>query len=182
VLACQVWESKDGLLVDRFHKGLQLENGGSYVMIHRAGLAKAFGELTKLLGSGGETVLYVEGRTYGRSRVENYRKMFGLNSQARIQELAHIYESLGFGSAQVTIESSGKMKFLVSDDFECCTNERSGRSCAFTRGLIEGSIEVITRKEMTSTEMRCRLRGDKECEFVLTEREGQPIGKGVIDQ
>jgi predicted hydrocarbon binding protein len=181
VLACQVWESRDGLLVDQFHQGIQLDTGGSYVMMHRAGLAKAFGELTKLLGSGGETILYTQGKSYGHSRVENYRKMFGLNPTARLQELSHIYESLGFGAAQVTIESSGKIRFVLTDDFECSTNERSGYGCSFIRGLIEGSVEIITRKEMTSEELKCRLQGDKNCEFVLSESDGQSPRAGLIE-
>jgi predicted hydrocarbon binding protein len=176
VMACRVRESEGGLLVDEFHQGIQTEKGESYVLMHRAGLAEMFVEIRKVLGSGGDTLLYLQGRSYGRSRVEACRQAFGPDPSAKLQELAHIYEALGFGASLITNEPDGSVKLILSDDFECKTGDRWGKSCSFARGLVEGSVGAIRGKEMTSEETKCRLRGDKDCEFVLTDKPDETPG------
>jgi predicted hydrocarbon binding protein len=167
VMSCQVWESHDGLLIDQFHSGIQSGGGESYVLMHRTGLADMFMEVRKVLGSGGDTILYLQGKNYGRLRVEACASMFGPSPASKLQELSHIYEALGFGSTKITANSAGEVKLILNDDFECDTSTRGGKTCSFTRGLAEGSIEAILKEEMTSEETRCRLRGDDECEFVI---------------
>jgi predicted hydrocarbon binding protein len=174
VLACQVRESNDGLLVDQFHRGIQSEKGESYVMMHREGLARMFTEIRKALGSGGDVVLYLQGKSYGRSRVEALEGLFGPNPEAKLQELSHIYEALGFGSSQITRSPADRMTLVLDDDIECSGNERYGQTCSFARGLVEGSIGAVLGKEMISEETKCRLRGDKQCEFTLRARESSP--------
>jgi predicted hydrocarbon binding protein len=174
VEACEVRESKDGLLVDEFHLGLQCGPADSYVMLQRAGLARMFGELVKVLGSGGETLLYLEGKNYGRSRIETYGKMFGPGSPAKLQEFSHILEALGYGSSRITFDSDNRVNLAFYDDFECCSHEKARQECSFSRGLAEGSIGAILGKELTSEETRCRLRGDEVCEFALTARIDKP--------
>ena len=177
VLACQVRESEDGLLVDQFHQGIQSENGESYVMMHRAGLASMFGEIRKVLGSGGDVLLYLQGKSYGRLRVESWGKALGPNPAAKLQELSHIYEALGFGASSITQEPNGSIRLVIKDDIECSSAERWEQSCSFTRGVAEGSISAVIGKELTSAETRCRLRGGDECEFLFVLKDGLPADR-----
>jgi predicted hydrocarbon binding protein len=174
VLACQVRRSEDGLLVDQFHQGIQSEKGESYIMMHRDGLASMFTAVRKALGSGGDVLLYMQGKSYGHSRVESCRSALGPNPVTRLQELAHIYEALGFGASLVTLQPNGTVKLVLSDDLECSASEGWGRSCHFARGFVEGSIGAALGKEMTADETKCRLRGDRNCEFSVIAKDIGP--------
>jgi len=171
VAASQVWESKQGLLVDRFHTGIQSGNGESYILLPAAALAQTFAKVIQTLGSGGETILYLEGMNLATTRFEAYRRMLGPDPATRIEEASHIYEALGYGSSTITLEHSGRVVRLVQADcFECSGFVKGMNSCAFMRGLAAGSFGAALGKEMNSNEVRCRLRGDSECEFVLSVR------------
>jgi len=169
VAACDAWESRQGLLVDRFHTGIQSGNGESYILLPAAALAQTFAKVVQTLGSGGETILYLEGVNLAATRFETYRRMLGPEPVTRVEEASHIYEALGYGSSSITLEHSGRVVRLIQKDcFECSGPVKGMTSCAFMRGLAAGSFGAVLRKEMKSDEVRCRLRGDESCEFVLT--------------
>jgi len=177
VLACQVRGSEDGLLVDQFHQGIQSEKGESYIMMHRDGLASMFIAVRRALGSGGDMLLYMQGKSYGYSRVEACGSALGPNPVTRLQELAHIYEALGFGASLVTLQPNGTVKLILSDDLECSASDGWGQSCCFARGLVEGSIGAALGKEMTAEETKCRLRGDSDCEFLVMAKDLEPSSR-----
>jgi len=172
VAACDAWGSRQGLLVDRFHTGIQSGNGDPYMLLPAAALAQTFAKVVQILGSGGETVLYMEGVSLAATRFEAYRRMLGPDPTSRVEEASHIYEALGYGSSTITLEHSGKVVRLVEKDcFECSGAVKGMTGCSFMRGLAVGSFAAVLGKEMNADEVRCRLRGDEECEFVLSVKE-----------
>ncbi len=172
VAACDAWDSRQGLLVDRFHTGIQSGNGESYILLPAVALAQTFAKVVQILGSGGETILYMEGVSLAATRFEAYRRMLGTDPVGRVEEASHIYEALGYGSSTITLEHSGKVVRLVQKDcFECSGEIKGMTGCAFMRGLAAGSFAAVLGKEMKANEVRCRLRGDEECEFVLSVKE-----------
>ena len=171
VVACQVWESREGLLVDRFHSGVESGMGEPYIMLPAAGLAQTFDKLIKTFGTGGETILYLEGKDFGLARFSLYRKMLGDDPAGRSEEAAHIFEALGYGTGAVEMVEPGKMVRIVRREcFECEGQPTNGHSCAFSRGLASGIFEALYGAPMTCEEVGCRLKGADRCEFVVKPR------------
>jgi predicted hydrocarbon binding protein len=165
VIGCQVWEDKDGLLVDWFHTGMESGNGEPYIVLPTSGIAKTFESIVHTFGSGGETILFLEGKEFATARYESYRRMLGPNPETRVVEVSHIFEALGYGSSEVSQMSGGAIHLIQRNCFECSGPTNNGRSCSFTRGVVAGSLGAVFGKEMNCEETACRLRGDGACEF-----------------
>jgi predicted hydrocarbon binding protein len=159
VLESSVTESRDGLLVDTYHTGVQLGSGEPYIMFPSAGMADIFEKLVHEFGSGGETILYELGRNFGYDRFELYRPLLGPDPQARLGEAAHIFEALGYGTSTITRNPDKTIRIVVEDCFECVTPSEIGRSCAFRRGLAAGSFGALLEKEVQCQETKCRSKG-----------------------
>ena len=175
VKECQVWESKDGLLVDRFHTGLQTASGDPYLMLPAVALASAFETLVRTFGTGGETILYVQGVDYAKSRWEIYQKVLGPHPEKRFNDLAAIFGTLGWGESTVYFDS-GKLRYVTRDCFECSVATHSSRGCSFLRGMAVGIAQGVFKKELTCIETRCRQKGGDVCEFVVSAKDGSPLG------
>ena len=170
VLESRVSESNSGLLVDSFHTGVQVGAGEPYIMFPIAGMADIFEKLIRTFGSGGETILYELGRNFGYDRFELYRPLLGPEPGTRVGEAAHIFEALGYGASTITQNQDGSIRVVVDDCFECFTPSVIGRSCSFRRGLAAGSFSALIGREVQCQETKCRSKGDKFCEFVVTPR------------
>lgn len=172
VQGCYAWESNAGLLVDRFHRGFRTPNGEAYLLVPTKALSFAFEALVQKFGSGGGTILYLQGFDYAKARWEVYGKMLGSNPAARLDELASVFTSLGWGVSEVTSDAPDRLlKYSVSDCFECSVPTKNGRRCEFLRGMAAGFAEGIYGYEVTSEETRCTQQGDPVCEFVVRPRE-----------
>jgi len=172
VLDYQVWESHDGLLVDWFHTGMQSTNGEEYIMFPAKSFAGTFEQVMEALGpTGGDALLFLEGKRFAEVRFTLYREMLGPNPSNRVEEASKIFEALGYGSSTIRLEDSGKTVRLIQEDcFECSGPTRRGRTCSFTRGVAVGSFGALTGREFVCEEVKCRLKGAKLCEFVLTQK------------
>jgi len=174
VRACQVWEDNRGLLVDRFHVGLQTASGEPFVMLPATALASTFEALVKTFGSGGETILYFQGMDYARARWEVYRKVLGPHPEQRFDDLAAIFSTLGWGDSTV-FHDSGKLRYVTKDCFECSVKTSCSRGCSFLRGMAVGIAQSVFRREMVCEETRCRQKGYSLCEFVVSAKDGAPL-------
>jgi predicted hydrocarbon binding protein len=170
VLESKVSESNDGLLVDSFHTGVQVGTGEPYIMFPTTGMADVFEKLVRTFGSGGETILYELGRNFGYDRFELYRPLLGPEPRTRVDEVAHIFEAMGYGASTITQNPDESIRMVVDDCFECTTPSGIGRSCAFRRGLAAGSFGALLGREIQCQETKCRSKGAKFCEFVITPR------------
>jgi predicted hydrocarbon binding protein len=175
VQACRVWESNNGLLVDRFHIGLQTASGEAFLMLPVTALASTFEELVRTFGSGGETILYSQGMDYAKVRWNVYKKILGPHPETRIDDLAAIFGSLGWGITTVRFES-GKLKYVTRDCFECSVKTSYSRRCSFLRGMAVGIGQNVFGEELICEETRCRQKGGDVCEFVLSAKDGTPLG------
>jgi len=176
VLSCQVWEDKDGLLVDRFHTGFQAGFGEPYLMFPLKGLSETFERISETFGSGGQTILYTYGLDYGTARAPLYKSIMGEHPERRLDELTAIVGALGYAASTATLEPSSKVLRLTAREcFECSTPTGTGRRCSFLRGMAVGIFSTLFNKELTCEETKCRHKGNKECEFVLRARDNEPL-------
>jgi predicted hydrocarbon binding protein len=172
----QVWESKDGLIVDRYHTGFQAGAGEPYLILPAKALSETFEEIVRTFDSGGRMILYDQGLGYGRSRSGVYKKIIGAHPEKRLDELTAIVGALGFGKSVATLSSSRSALTLTSVEcFECSTRTKTGRGCDFLRGMAVGIFSALFDKELIGEETVCRQTGGKQCEFVLKTKDQLPL-------
>ena len=173
---CKVWDSKDGLLVDRFHTGFWAGVGEPYLMFPNKGLSETFEAVVRALGSGGEFMLYTQGMDYANVRGPLYKKLMGPHPEARLDELAALVGALGYGKSTASIDPSDmELKLTSQECFECSTPTLCKRTCSFLRGMAVGVFSSIFDKELVGAETRCRQRGHEECVFILTPKDQRPL-------
>jgi predicted hydrocarbon binding protein len=172
----KVWESREGLLVDRYHVGFQTGIAEAYLIFPARALSRAFERIVRTFGSGGKTIVYEEGLDYAKARSGIYRKMMGPHPERRIDELTAIVSALGYGKSEASFDRSRRTLRLISREcFECSTKTETGRECEFLRGMAVGIFSDLFGRELVCEEERCRQRGDKMCVFALRTTSNRPL-------
>ncbi|QQG49321.1 MAG: 4-vinyl reductase [archaeon] len=163
-----VTEGSDGMLVDKFHTGLEV-GPQSLMYFRRGAMSKVFDKVVELFGSGGETLLYNEGNAMGRDNAAVMINLIGKEMVRRqSDQLRFVLQAQGWGSLSVPQrDPAGWSKVQVNDCFECSESGGKRHSCNFLRGYLEGSGTTVYDVEMRSEETKCILRGDPVCEFAL---------------
>ena len=166
-----VREGRDGVLIDTYHTGLTVD-GESFVLLRSRSLRHMFDRVSKMLGSGGDALLYEEGAAMGRSAVEAIQDRLEkrlARSQAGV--LHRVMSAEGFG--EITAEegpAEGGFALSVRDCFECSKGApRTG--CNFMRGYFVGAAEAVFQRKFEGVETRCVLKGADRCEFRLAPKE-----------
>jgi predicted hydrocarbon binding protein len=178
-LEVEVLEGREGMLVDTFHTGLA--TGAGYIMmIRRHSLTRMLDRVKRLLGSGGEVVLFEEGIAVGKANGEAFLKALGAEKVRRnIDYLRSNLSAQGWGSVSVKVSADGQTRTMVVEDcFECSSNDGGRTGCQFFKGYIMGNTSAIFGKAFSVEETVCRLRGGDVCEFVVESRARSDMGEG----
>ncbi len=164
-LEAEVAEGRKGLLVDTYHTGIQV-GGDEYLLLRREGLSGVFDHIVRIFGTGGEVLLYEEGKALGHDNAEKLTKELG---EMAVDEAAYIDRALtaqGWGVVESsTTPGSKDFTIKVDDCFECSGKGSPRKGCDFLRGYYEGSVETARGFKPKVEETECRLRGDKGCAF-----------------
>ena len=81
-----------------------------------------------------------------------------------------LYRAHGLGSVSVEVEEPrSRFRLKVSDCAECSGARTNRNECSFMRGHLVGLVSTLFGSEFRSEEAKCRLRGDRHCEFFLAE-------------
>lgn len=168
-ISATVHEGRDGLLVDTFHTGIVVGDE-EYILMRRDGLVRVFDRVSKMLGSGGDSLLFEEGMAMGLRDAEMMIDMFGVGrvrSQAGV--LIRFLAAEGWGVIE-SKEGPGKGEITVKvvDCFECSERGSARKACNFMRGFLVGSAKVAFGTDYESKETKCILKGGTACEFRLT--------------
>lgn len=164
-----VREGKDGLLVDTFHMGFNVD-GDDYLLLRSQGISQMFDRVSGMLGSGGDALLFEEGYAMGRRNAENLIKVIGVEVvREQVGALSRTLSAQGFGDIEGDVgPSDGDFTMTVSDCFECSGDESKRKGCNFMRGYFVGSARAIFGKKYRCEEVKCILNGAKACEFKLS--------------
>jgi predicted hydrocarbon binding protein len=168
-ISATVYEGKDGLLVDTFHTGFVVGDE-EYILMRRDGLVHVFDRVSKMLGSGGDALLFEEGMAMGLRNAEMMIKNVGARRvRAQTGILNRLLAAQGWGEIEAK-EGPRKDVFTVKvvDCFECSPGGASRRGCNFMRGYLVGGAKATSGKDYESKETKCRLKGAETCEFQLT--------------
>jgi len=177
VIWSKVTEGHEGLLVDRFHVGLQTGNSEPLLMMPVSAISSMLQEVTQRFGSGGEMILYNQGKAYSLARFAAIKRGLGPNPETRLEEIAAMTCAAGWAIVKAKLEPGGNaIEFNNFECFECSTSKSRRSSCSFLRGMAAGLVEALFRKEVTSEETKCKGRGDEACTFIVKPRDGSPLG------
>jgi predicted hydrocarbon binding protein len=167
-----VREGTDGLLIDTFHTGFAVDTA-EYMLLVREGLAHVFNHVSRLLGSGGEALLFDEGLTMGLWNAETLVKRFGSErTKNQSAALTNFMTAQGWGETEGKLgPKKGELVVAVADCFECSMKGSPRKGCNFMRGYFAGAAKAIFGHNYESTETKCCLKGAKTCEFLLTRRD-----------
>jgi predicted hydrocarbon binding protein len=167
-----VVESKDGFLVDGVSFPLAYNTGARAVLMNARSLSNMLRNVKAQFGSGGNVILYEEGRSYGKDVGGEYVLALGGDFLSRhTAEALKLYQALGwFRVAKVREDEDGSLTVQAEDNFECSGRDTKAPNSHFVRGHIEGVITAWTGRPMECREVRCAATGDECCEFVLTPR------------
>ena len=174
VLDCQVKQSEKGVVVDSFHAGLEVAPDRPAMVLPTAGFSRICDHLARILGTGGETILFEEGSALGKltGRFLNEKLAQG-KLDARLMAALGMYRASGWGSLDIEVERPGaRFRVTASDCPECVQAGRDRDECGFLRGHLVSLVSMLANEEFRSEETKCRLRGDSTCEFILTRQEG----------
>jgi predicted hydrocarbon binding protein len=170
-MTAQVKEGIDGILVDTFHSGLEV-SGDEYLLMRKEGMAHMFDQVVKMLGSGGESLLYNEGKSLAEQNSGRMVQLLGVEKvRERSEYLASFLTAQGWGDITMKQGSrSGELVVTVKDCFESAGKVRFRKGCNFLRGYFEESAKITLGKEMTSVETACVIKGAVACEFRFAEK------------
>jgi len=167
-ISAQVYEGKDGLLVDTFHTGFVVGDE-EYILMRRDGLVHVFERVSNMLGSGGDSLLFEEGVAMGLRNAEMMSRAVGAEKvRAQTGVLNRFLAAQGWGVLHAK-EGPGKGAFTVrvDDCFECSSGGSSRRGCNFMRGYLVGGAKATFGVDYDSKETKCVLKGADGCEFQL---------------
>lgn len=166
-----VTEGEDGLLVDTFHTGYVVQDE-DYMLQRRAGMVHMFDQVSKILGSGGESLLYEEGLALSRWNAEKMMRDIGEETvRAHTGTLNRFLAAQGWGEIKGGEDpGAGEYSVVITDCFECSGNATSRPGCNFMRGYLVGAIAAFSGREMVAVESKCVFRGSKVCEFHLSSK------------
>jgi len=168
-ISAEVYEGKDGLLVDTFHTGFVVGDE-EYILMRRDGLVRVFDRVSKMLGSGGDSLLFEEGMAMGMRNSEMMIKNVGAKRvRDQMGVLNRFLSAQGWGilEAKTGPEKDG-FTVKVVDCFECSADDSARKGCNFMRGYLAGGARANFGKDYGSKETKCRLKGAEACEFQLT--------------
>lgn len=165
-----VVESSRGFLVDGIHFPLAFNTGTRAVMMTAKALAKMLGAVRTRYGSGGNFILYEEGRSYGKDIAGEYLVKLGADFVvSNIAEVLKLYQALGWFRVEGVKADvkGGNVTIRALDSFECVGGEARVPLSQFVRGHLEGALTTWLGREMECEEKHCIATGEKYCEFVL---------------
>jgi len=169
VKSVEVTEGRDGLVVNRTSSGPSLGPGEPLMVMSVGGMNSVFGQVVKVFGTGGESILYGQGHSLGQANGRYLKEFLGNGLvKHKLDDLAGLYSSFGWGVVEVFYDGHGSdVTGRVHDCFECASTEAVETRCNFFLGHFKGIASALLGVELAGSETRCKRRGNEFCEFEL---------------
>jgi predicted hydrocarbon binding protein len=165
-----VTESKEGVLVDAIHFPLTFNTGDRAIMMRSMYITRMLAAVRKQFGSGGDVIVYEEGRSYGKDVASYYLDLLGKYFvRSNLPYVLKLYQALGWFRLDDAVQSKRDSTITISTGgcFECEGVTSPRPYSQFVRGHLGGAISVFLGEELRCEESKCTAKGDKSCEFLL---------------
>ncbi len=169
VIESEVKGSDDGLLIDSFHSGLEVAPNRPAVVFPIVGVGSIYDHLARILGTGGETIMFEEGWALGKSSGDYLNSMLGPGRlEWKLRALLGTYGTIGWGAATLRVEKPGEdFAVQIRECMECSGKGKERKGCNLLRGTLTGAFTTLAGKEFKCEETKCRFAGSPFCEFNL---------------
>lgn len=173
VLECEVKGSDHGLLIDTFHSGLEVAPDRPAVVLPQVGVSRIYDHMARILGSGGETLMFEEGSALGKSSGQYLNAKLGHDRlDWKVEALLGTYRVIGWGLASLKVEEPrARYRVSIRDCMECAGLGKDRKGCNLVRGCLTGAVSMLSGNEFKCEETKCRFHGDPFCEFLLFKEE-----------
>lgn len=173
VISVRVGESDGGLLTDSFHFPLRFTPGRTAVGFNPTSIASMFRRVVSTFGSGGQVIVYEEGRAVGKEGGKFLLSAIGRATiLSKISRVGDLLSGWGWGVVESIEVDKGisNVQVRVTHCFESSGAESAVPTCHFMRGMLEGLFETVAGNPMGSTETICASQGQESCEFTIFRR------------
>jgi predicted hydrocarbon binding protein len=145
--------------------------GVDWILFRVESLQAMIEEVNKVLGTGGSLVWYTAGKGAGRSIAKVFQKHLkeGKSLEVIFNKFGNYYARWGWGRIEKVFlrEKTGELIVRIHDNAFARGQHSQIPSCFFVKGYIEGLIEKLAGKHVTSEEAKCMAKGDPYCEFQI---------------
>jgi predicted hydrocarbon binding protein len=160
----------DGLAVDTTGSKFMGSLGERSVPFRQKSLLNMFSMMRRQFGTGGEVILFEEGRRMGGDTGKVLLKALGADFIARhLDRVLSIWSASGWGQLRLDSydPSSPALSITIKDSFEC-NGVRSDKPVSqLFRGHLEGAVSTLLGVRLRCQETACVAAGARECVFVL---------------
>lgn len=170
----KITESEDGFLIDRSHFPVSITPGIRVILIPPETLSETFKRIKTVFGSGGETILYLEGKAVGWKGRKMFYDIIGKERQRSLEDKGLPFlQAGGWGRIDVLGHSDDFTSVTVraADCFECLRIRAEVRFCSFMRGVVAGVFSSLTDKTLEAEETSCIATGDSACIFEVMRKQ-----------
>jgi len=167
-IEAEVFEGQDGVLVDVFHTGIEVGDE-DYVLMRSESFSHVLDRVSRILGSGGEALLYEEGFAMGQESADQMIRVLGVDAvRSKSDYLGHVLPAAGWGSVEAHKTENDSFLAKLTNCIECRRKETSRPGCNFMRGYFAASAQSVFGNEMDVREVKCKIKGAQLCEIVIT--------------
>ena len=125
-------------------------------------------QLIAMLGTGGEFILYNEGKGIGESMIEGIPRILS-SYEEKLEYIKDLFRALGWGLLEfngINLEKKAGT-IVMKDNFEA--SSKYAGHCHMTRGALNAIIKgVFDRPDIDLLETACKGLGDPACVFKLS--------------
>jgi len=173
VLDAEVHPSENGLLIESSHFPVVISPGMRVLLLPPEMQSAMFSRIKRTFGSGGETILYLEGKAAGVNGAGITIRYLGKDRQKSLRNSSMPFmQTLGWGRARVLEHSDDftHVRVSITDCFECMGVRSTTMCCHFMRGVVAGVFSGMTNKQLEAEETSCVAAGATACTFEIGEK------------
>ena len=140
------------------------------MMMASKSIARMLESMRREFGTGGNVIIYEQGRSYGTEAARDYISRLGGEFVAEnLKEVMKLYQALGWFKLEGfdVDRKRSKITITTSENFECEGSVSKAPISQFVRGHLAGSLTASLGQKMECQETSCVATGAEYCTFVL---------------
>jgi len=165
-----VEEDTDGFAVDTTGSRFEGSLGERSIPFRQKSLLSMFTMMRRQFGSGGEVILFEEGRKMGGDTGKVLRSALGPDFVSKhMDRVLSVWSAAGWGVLRLDSYDpvAPSVTLAIKDSFECTGLKSDRPTSQLFRGHLEGAVSALLGSRLKCQETACVATGAEECLFVL---------------
>lgn len=117
-----------------------------------------------------EDLFYQSGLKVGRLSAAKYRDVFDLSDEEIVNFMIKMGAEIGWGHftlVELDLDTKKMVIDVINSPYATAYGKSDRQVCHFTRGVLGGKGEVVFGQPVTSLEIHCQAKGDRNCRFIV---------------